>query len=259
MDDLATREFAEADPRLSLSRQTNAFVIDEVQLAPQLLPEVKRLVDEWRMSNGQSPEPSFWLTGSNQILAGRASYFRFHPLSVAELKRAGLAVQAENLMQFLSDYITTVIEKDVVLTAGIQKVREFTKTVRLLAGRSAQSLVVSNIAQDAGVKQPTIERMQIVSLVEPYYNDANRRLLRSPKLVFQDVGLAVRLQGWTEMAPLLVSPWWDRSSRRWSTWRSSGRPQPVDSTGRSITSATKRRKRSTFSSTAPTSPGSLWR
>ena len=191
------------------------------------------------MSDRSNPEPSFWLTGSNQIqidrklkesLAGRASYFKFHTLSVSELERAGLAIQPENLflrggwpqlhadsdlnpIPFLSDYITTVIEKDVVLTAGIQKVLEFIKAVRLLAGRSAQSLVVSNIAQDAGVKQPTVnewisvlERMQIVSLVEPYYDDANRRLLRSPKLFFQDVGLAVRLQGWTEMAPLLVSP-----------------------------------------------------
>ena len=100
-----------------------------------------------------------------------------------------------------------------VLTAGIQKVREFTKTVRLLAGRTANMLVVSNIAQDAGVKHPTVnewisvlERMQIVSTVEPFYNDATKRMLRTPKLFFNDVGLAARLQGWTEMAPLLVSP-----------------------------------------------------
>lgn len=36
LDDLATREFAESDPKLFLARQGNCFVVDEVQLAPQL-------------------------------------------------------------------------------------------------------------------------------------------------------------------------------------------------------------------------------
>jgi predicted AAA+ superfamily ATPase len=109
--------------------------------------------------------------------------------------------------------VTAVIEKDVVLSAGIHKVREFLRTARLLAGRTAQLLVASNIAQDAGVKQPTVqewisvlERMQILATVEPYSSSLSHRLLRTPKVYFLDVGLATRLQGWSEAAPLLVSP-----------------------------------------------------
>ena len=67
LDDLATREFARTDPRLFLSRQATSLVLDEVQLAPELLPEVKRRIDEWRMSTREGPSPSYWITGSNQI------------------------------------------------------------------------------------------------------------------------------------------------------------------------------------------------
>lgn len=239
LDDLSTRELANADPELLLSKQNSKFVIDEIHYAPALFNAIKKRVDSWRLGERKGAEPSFWVTGSNQILvdkavqeslAGRASYFRFYPFSVHELQSANFDVTpdiiflkggwpelyANGLLRpadYLNDYITTVIEKDIVQSAGIEKIREFTKSVRLLAGRTGQMLVVSNIAQDAGIKQPTLagwisvlERMQVLSLVSPFYPSRNDRLIRAPKIYFNDVGLAVRLQGWSESQPLLVSP-----------------------------------------------------
>ncbi|MBX3166845.1 MAG: ATP-binding protein [Candidatus Eremiobacteraeota bacterium] len=239
LDDLHQRELAQTDPRLFLTRPEPLVVLDEVQLAPQLLPEIKRRIDEWRMSERTTPQPAYWLTGSNQILldrglkeslAGRANYFSFSPLSIAELQRAGLEISPPSVflkggwpqlhaepelspVQYLNDYISTVVEKDIVSTAGIQKVREFLKTVRLLAARTGQILVVSNLTQDSGVKQPTLhdwigilERMQVLSLVEPYSSSLSKRLVRTPKLYWNDVGLASRLQGWGEADPLILSP-----------------------------------------------------
>lgn len=239
LDDLHQRELAQTDPKLFLTRSETLVVLDEVQLAPQLLPEIKRRVDEWRMSDRSNPQPVYWLTGSNQVLldrglkeslAGRANYFRFSPLSLSELQQAGLdlspacvflkggwpQLHAEpelSPVQYLNDYITTVVEKDIVSTAGIQKVREFLKAVRLLAARTGQVLVVSNLTQDSGVKQPTLhewigilERMQVLTLVEAYASSLSKRLVRTPKLYWNDVGLASRLQGWSEADPLLLSP-----------------------------------------------------
>lgn len=169
------------------------------------------------MSDRTGPEPSYWLTGSNQILldralkeslTGRAEYHRFYPLSIQELLGSQLNVAAENLFlrggwpelhanpdldprRYLDEYITTVIERDIVLAAGIQKVREFMKVVRLLSGRTAQMLVMANLAQDSGVKQPTVadwisalDKMGVISLVEPYNASLSHRLLRTPKLFF---------------------------------------------------------------------------
>lgn len=239
LDDLAVREQATSDPETLLNKQSSKFVIDEIQYAPQLFNAIKKKVDTWRLNDRKGDEPSFWVTGSNQIfvdqniqesLAGRASYFNFSPFSLHELCASNQPTHPEvlfakggwpelyannqlNPVDYLNDYITTVIEKDVVQAAGITKVREFLKAVRLLAGRTGQMLVVSNIAQDAGIKHPTLEgwisvleKMRIVTLVPPFYPSRNDRLIRAPKIFFNDVGLATRLQGWSQMQPLLVSP-----------------------------------------------------
>lgn len=44
-------------------------------------------------------------------------------------------------------------------------------------------------------------------IVQPYYNNLNQRLIKTPKGYFEDTGLATRLQGWSEFAPLLLSPY----------------------------------------------------
>ncbi len=59
LDDLNKRELAQRDPQLLLSSPNEQYVIDEVQLAPELLPELKLRVDRWKMSDRSAPEPSY--------------------------------------------------------------------------------------------------------------------------------------------------------------------------------------------------------
>jgi predicted AAA+ superfamily ATPase len=76
-----------------------SLILEEAAPAPNLFPEVKRRIDEARRHGER--EPDIWITGSNRLLldrhvreslAGRASYFFLHTLSVAELgNRASLA------------------------------------------------------------------------------------------------------------------------------------------------------------------------
>jgi predicted AAA+ superfamily ATPase len=51
-----------------------------------------------------------------------------------------------------------------------------------------------------------LERADLIYLLKPYFNNLNSRLIKTPKLYFLDTGLAVRLQGWSDPTPLLVSP-----------------------------------------------------
>lgn len=51
-----------------------------------------------------------------------------------------------------------------------------------------------------------LAKMKLISLVEPYYSNISKRLIKSPKVYFLDSGLACRLQGWTQQEPILVSP-----------------------------------------------------
>ena len=93
LDDAKALNLALKDSALFFETYGNCLLIDEIQRAPQLLLEIKRIVDGERL-NGKS-EASFWLTGSQKFelmqgvsesLAGRAAVFELSSLTTAELE-----------------------------------------------------------------------------------------------------------------------------------------------------------------------------
>ncbi len=243
-DDLQLRLLAERDPALFLAQYAPPLLIDEVQYAPNIFPEIKRIVDEIKRKkllerHIAQVEVLFRLTGSNQILldenvketlVGRASYFYMNTLSVHEIKKALPDVKLNqvmfqggwpelysnpqlNVIQYLNDYIRNYIEKDIVMSAGIVKKKEFHTVLGMLAARTGSFLNHSSLGKESGVKSVTInewisvlERTQLVYILPPVEANLHKRLIKSPKVYFLDTGLAVRLQGWLEMHPLLQSP-----------------------------------------------------
>jgi len=235
LDDTQTRTLANREPALLLGPSPGPMLIDEIQEAPNLLPELKLLVDTARRAG--APVPPIWVTGSNaarldsaakESLSGRANYFRLHTLSVAELAAASIpsrevfvrggwpelhAHQMLDPVRYLDDHIRTFIEKDIAATAGVAKLREFRSSLGLIAARTGQLLNASEIGQQVGVKGATVQEWLsllaengVLSLVPPYASNLNKRLVRTPKVHLLDVGVAARLQGWRSLDPLLVSP-----------------------------------------------------
>ena len=93
LDDAKALNLALKDSALFFETYGNCLLIDEIQRAPQLLLEIKRIVDGEKL-NGKS-EASFWLTGSQKFelmqgvsesLAGRAAVFELSSLTTAELE-----------------------------------------------------------------------------------------------------------------------------------------------------------------------------
>lgn len=239
LDDPSLRELAQEDPELFLQQFSGEkLFIDEAQYAPALFSSLKRKVDLLKRDSRFKPQTIFRITGSNQILmdknikeslAGRASFFDMNTLSVAEIlsaRRCSIqeilymggwpelhATPDKDPKKFLDDYINSYVEKDIVLTAGIQKTREFLKFIKLLAGRVGEILDFTSLGNDAGVDGKTIkdwvsvlERMNLIVLVMPFSTNLSSRLIKSPKVYFVDTGLACRLQGWTSADPILTSP-----------------------------------------------------
>jgi predicted AAA+ superfamily ATPase len=243
-DDLGIRTLAQENPRLFFEQFKGPLILDEATLAPALFQEIKRLVDEERRQK-QSAEISspldLWITGSNQTLlqkavreslAGRANYFQLNTLSLHELKNAfphfpplrdlfmkggwpELYISPNlSIVQYLNDFISTFIEKDIVAAAGIEKKSAFSKTLQLFAARTAQLLNASDLAKNVGVDTTTVqawgsllEQNGILRILQPYYTNLNQRLIKTPKVYFEDIGLAIRLQGWSEFEPLAPSPY----------------------------------------------------
>ncbi len=88
------------------------------------------------------------------------------------------------------------------------------EALQIASGRIAQLLNASDIAKIVGVDVTTIqslvalfEQNGVLRILFTYYVNLNQRLIKTPKIYFEDVGLAVRLQGWTAFEPILLSPY----------------------------------------------------
>jgi len=215
------RTYAQEDPRGFLGGYEAGAILDEIQRVPDLLSYIQPLVDE-KGRNGL-----FVLTGSQhfglseaigQSLAGRTALLRLLPLSLGELKALGPLPETDRLLhaglyprihdqrldpsQALGDYLETYVERDVRQLLEVRNLTEFQRFVRLCAGRTGQLLNLQSLGNDAGVSHTTarswlgvLEASFIVFLLPPFFANVSKRLIKTPKLYFHDVGLAAYLMG----------------------------------------------------------------
>ncbi|MHB9140156.1 MAG: ATP-binding protein [Victivallaceae bacterium] len=103
---------------------------------------------------------------------------------------------------WLGQYTQTYLERDVRNLVNIGELETFERFLRLCAGRSGQILNYSSLAADCGVSMVTAKRWLsvlkasfIVTTLQPYYQNFNKRMIKSPKLYFIDTGLLCYLLG----------------------------------------------------------------
>jgi predicted AAA+ superfamily ATPase len=222
MENPDVRSYATEDPRGFLRQVADGAILDEIQRVPELFSYLQGVVDADRRMG------RFILTGSSQFeliesitqsLAGRAAMLTLLPFSLAELQAAGRAPATVDELLFaglfppvydrpvdptvwLQDYISTYLERDVRQILNIQDLATFQRFVQLCAGRIGQLLNVSSLAVDAGITRITAESWlsvlqasHLVFLVRPWFTNVSKRMIKSPKLYFCDVGVAAWLLG----------------------------------------------------------------
>lgn len=240
-----TRFRIEADPRGFLESVPQGAVLDEFQRIPELVSYIQVVVDEnprtgrFILTGSQQFEV---MSKVSQSLAGRVGLLKLLPLAMQELLAArvtpastcgtacGNGLERANRWMFtgfypriydhrlppsqvLSDYFSTYVQRDVRSLTNVTDASQFEKFVRLCAGRVGQVLNLQNLAQDLGVAHATAGRWLtilqasfIVHLVQPYYWPTTKRLIKSPKMYFYDVGLASWLNGIESPAQLVTHP-----------------------------------------------------
>lgn len=215
------REFALSDPRGFLAQYPDGAIIDEAQHAPELFSYIQGIVDE-KKKNGM-----FILTGSQnfqllekitQSLAGRTAILKLLPFSISEIEPIVRKMSLDDVLltgfypriydeklsphDALSYYFETYVERDVRSIVKVKDLSSFQRFVRLCAGRVGQLLSLSSLGNEAGVSHTTVrewlsilEASYIVFLMPPYFKNFNKRITKSHKLYFYDVGLASYLLG----------------------------------------------------------------
>lgn len=215
------RMSAAADPMAFLNQTNGGLIIDEIQRLPMLLEYIQSIVDA-------HPERRFVLTGSSNFmllknvtesLAGRAGVFDLLPLSLMELRQAGIlpaidmldetmvgglypAVCAgKNISRFLYPaYLRTYLDRDVRQIVNVGNISQFHTFLRLCAGRIGSLFNASELANEVGVSSNTInswlnvlEASYIIFRLRPWSENTRKRLVKSPKIYFCDTGLACYL------------------------------------------------------------------
>lgn len=104
---------------------------------------------------------------------------------------------------FYAAYTKTYIERDVRELTKVGDELKFIKFMIALASRTSQMLNLSSVANEVGISVPTADRWlsilissNIVYLLQPYYNNITKRVVKTPKLYFLDTGLAAYLTKW---------------------------------------------------------------
>lgn len=113
---------------------------------------------------------------------------------------------------FYSSYVETYLQRDIRGLAQVADELSFLRFMTSCAVRTSQIVSYSELANDAGISQPTAKRWLsilvssgIVQLVEPYFNNRLKRMVKAPRLYFMDTGLAAYLARWTSSETLEVS------------------------------------------------------
>jgi len=240
LDDITARSLAEKDP-VAVVDTASPLTIDEAQLVPDLLREIKLRIDRERMPG------RYLITGSSdlnymadlsRVLAGRVGILRLPPITYFELNKRStepawvsvlrgdnrgadsaeypsfdwkhlsrggfpLSVTARDHASrslWFDAFRSTYLERDLRMISDIAHLAEFSRVMELSAGRTAQILNQASIARDAGLSPVTtgrylsiLEASLLIRRIEPWYENIGKRLVKSPKLVWNDCGLAAHL------------------------------------------------------------------
>ena len=214
-----TRALVEQDIEGFLLQYPNGLIIDEAQNLPELFSVLQVVVDENKSLRYVLSGSSDFLLMQNisQSLAGRVAVMRLLPLSLSELG----ADTSEDVNEQMwcgfypavwgdkkdphtvyDSYVATYIQKDVRQIVNIKDLTLFRRFLTLVATRVGTEFVASSIATELGIDYKTIQSwMSILEtsytafLLHPFYRNIGKRLTKTPKVYFYDVGLVCYLLG----------------------------------------------------------------
>ena len=213
---------AKTNPKAFLAKYPKGAIFDEVQRIPELFNYLQGIVDS------SDEMGQFILSGSNnflmqqnisQSLAGRVGYIELLPFSISELEASNIKNESLNKQilegfypdiickkssasRWIGNYIRTYLERDVRLIRNIGDILVFSKFLKICASRTSQLLNMSSIAKELGVEHKTLdawlsvlESSYILYRLPPYFNNFNKRLIKSSKIYFYDTGIVCHLLG----------------------------------------------------------------
>lgn len=195
-------------------------IVDEIQKVPDLLDEVHWLMVEkglWFILSGSSAR-KIKKSGANN-LGGRAIPETLFPLVSAEIPDFDIerAVQngmiprhymVANARNRMRAYIDLYVKEEIIEEALVQNVDEFIRFMEVAAIMDGEILNYENVASDCGVSANTVRAYYKILVdtllgfeVPAYRKVIKRKLYKSPRFYYFDIGIANHLTKRYQLAP----------------------------------------------------------
>ena len=195
-------------------------IVDEIQKVPDLLDEVHWLMVEkglWFILSGSSAR-IIKKSGANN-LGGRAIPETLFPLVSAEIPdfdieraiqngmipRHYMVANARNRMRA---YIDLYVKEEIIEEALVQNVDEFIRFMEVAAIMDGEILNYENVASDCEVSANTVKAYYKILVdtllgfeVPAYRKVIKRKLYKSPRFYYFDIGIANHLTKRYQLAP----------------------------------------------------------
>ena len=241
LDDPATLRAAKDDPTGFVEHDA-LMVIDEIQLVPELLQPIKVAVDLNPTPGRYLLTGSSRILALRTLpdaLPGRMEVIELWPFSQGEMNgqpdrfvdaafRHGPRIDHSSTMRrrdyldrlvvggfpeavrrtprrrtaFFDSYLSTLIERDVLELANIERRGDLLKLLALLAGRAGGLLVPGALANQSGIPRTTLARylellssVFLIKSIPAWSSGQTQRAVGTPKLAFVDTGVACHLIG----------------------------------------------------------------
>ena len=219
-----------SDPMLALEPLRGLVVLDEIQRRPDLMPVLRVLLDrdplpaKFLLLGSTSPD---LMRGASDSLAGRVAFVDMHGLTLSETGgqsmknlwlRGGFplaftAAAEEDSMQWRTDFIRTFVERDLPMAGHAPKPETMRRFLTMLAHYHGQTWNSSKIARSLQVTHPTTRHYAdlltgafLVRQLPPWFENAGKRIVKSPKVYIRDSGLFHTLLGLDSFASLESHP-----------------------------------------------------
>ncbi|MBI5219491.1 MAG: ATP-binding protein [Bacteroidia bacterium] len=241
-DDPLLRERAIADTNLFLGQLEEYVILDEVQYVPQILPFLKIIIDKKPGKKGRfilTGSQQFQLMKKiSESLAGRIALFNLLPFGFDETRSVktlsskinsgevffsfaclqGLfpelcVTKGISSATWFGSYFQTYLERDIRTLYNIGNLSDFFRFIRLLASRCSQIVNMSNYSKELGISINTVkswisilEASQLVYVLQPFSNNLGKRIIKNPKLYWNDSGMVANLTGVSSKEILFHGP-----------------------------------------------------
>ncbi|MCX5894489.1 MAG: ATP-binding protein [Proteobacteria bacterium] len=201
-------------PQLALEDLEGLIVIDEIQRKPEIFTLLRYLVDN-------RPKQKYLILGSasgslmkqsSESLAGRIGYFHLGGFRISDIKhsregmkklwlrgglpRSYIAATDEQSLLWRENYITTFLEKDIPQLGINIPAKTLRRFWIMLSHYHGQIINFSELGRSFGISDVTVRKYMdilegtfMVRVLQPWYVNMGKRLVKRPKVYLRDSGI----------------------------------------------------------------------